>query len=308
MVLKNHKIAIIIPCFNEATTIAKVVKDFREAVPQADIYVIDNNSTDGTGDVARGVGVEVLREPMQGKGYALRRAFEEIDADLYIMVDGDDTYPAEDVYRLLEPIITHSADMVVGTRLSMFDDGSFRSFHKFGNVVISFLINMLFNVRLTDVLSGYRAFSRKFVKSVPLTSKGFEVETELTLLAADGDFTIVEIPIHYRKRPSGSSSKLNTWKDGMLILFTILNILRDYRPLAFFFSSAFCFLTAGLFVGVPVIVEFMRTGYITKVPSAILAAALELLAFQMVGVGLTLDTIARMRRMQLFLWRKYGGR
>ncbi len=297
-------IAIIIPCYNEELTIKEVIKGFKKVAPSASIYVIDNNSSDKTADIAFSQGAIVIREPMQGKGYAVRRAFNEIEADIYVMVDGDATYSPDALHKLLLPVLNKDADMVVATRLEECADSSFRKFHRFGNRLITGIINLLFNAGLTDVLSGYRVFSRKFVKAIPLISKGFEVETELTLHAVDGDFLIKEIPVPYSTRPSGSSSKLNTWKDGFIILFTIISIFKDYRPLLFFSLLSLLFLIAGLLIGIPVLLEFKKTHYITKVPSAILASALEILSFQMIGVGFILDTMARIRRGQLEIWKK----
>lgn len=298
------KIAIVVPCYNEAVTIGQVIEAFKEILPEADLFVIDNNSSDETAQIAKNAGAIVIHESMQGKGFAIRRAFNNIDADIYVLVDGDDTYPAQELPILIEPVVNSSADMVVGVRLHNYEDSSFKKFHKFGNFLITRFINFLFKVKLTDVLSGYRVLSRNFVKTVPLTSKGFELETELTLTAVDGDFRIVEIPIYYRKRPPGSHSKLNTLKDGLLILITILSILKDYRPLLFFSFLSLFFMLSGLAIGIPVLVEFARTGFISKIPSAVLAASLEILSFQMIGVGLVLDTIARLRRATIEIWKK----
>lgn len=300
--IKEPKVAVLIPCYNEAVTIAGVIADFRGALPQAGIYVCDNNSTDGTGPIAAQAGALVLNESRQGKGYAVRRLLNEVEADFYLLVDGDGTYPAATAAQLLKPVLTGQAHMVVGTRLAEHSPGAFRGMHKFGNRLITGTINLLFKSRLADVLSGYRVLTRSSVKAIPLVSKGFEIETELTLAALDFDLTVTEVPIPYGSRPKGSPSKLNTWRDGMLILRTISNIFRDYRPLLFFGTLAAILIVSGLVLGVPVIMEFLRTGLVPRLPTAVLAASLELLAFQLIGVGLVLDTMARQRRYLQQIW------
>ena len=293
---KDIDIAVLIPCYNEASTISNVVADFKAALPEARIYVYDNYPTDATGRIAKDAGAIVGHEQRQGKGYVVRRMFQEIDADYYVLVDGDGTYPASKARRLLEPALNGKAHMVVGTRLEAHEKGSFRSMHKFGNNLITKIINILFGTRLTDILSGYRVLSKSLAKGLPLISKGFEIETEMTLNALDAGLNIVEIPIPYGSRPDGSYSKLSTYRDGLLILATILTIFKDYRPLLFFGFLFLVLLIAGLSLGVPVVIEYARTGLVKRFPTAILAASLELLAFQMIGVGLVLDTMARHRR------------
>ncbi len=284
-------IAVLIPCYNEAITIRKVVEDFRRALPEADIYVCDNNSTDGTGDIAAEAGAVVLREPRQGKGYAVRTLFERVEADLYVMTDGDDTYPANEVGRLIEHVRVLRFDMCVGNRLERYGSGSFRSFHVLGNRLICSLINMLFKARLTDILSGYRCFTNKFVKSIPLLKSGFEVETELTLQALDKGFSIAEVGVHYGERPEGSESKLNTWQDGIIIGQTIFRMLKDYRPMFFFSILAFFFLTVGAVTGLIVVDEFMRTGLVRRLPMAVFSVGSVISGIISLAAGIILDTV-----------------
>lgn len=296
--MNSHQVAVIIPCYNEEVTIGQLVKDFKAELPKADIYVYDNNSTDDTAVRAKEAGAIVRKEARKGKGNVVKKMFYDIDADYYVMVDGDRTYLASEVHKLLQPVINGEADMVVGTRLGEYSDKAFRKFHKFGNGLITALINLFFKANLKDVLSGYRVFNRKFVDTIPVISKGFEVETELTINALDYSMELLEVPIKYLDRPDNNPSKLNTLKDGFLILFTIVTIFKDFRPLLFFFIISSGFAVLGLLVGTPVIIEFINTGLVYKVPSAILAAALELLSVQFIGLGLVLDTIARNRRSQ----------
>lgn len=302
--MENEKVAVLIPCFNEALTIGKVVKDFRDALPGATIYVYDNNSNDGTGDAAREAGAIVRKEYRQGKGNVVRTMFREVDAHIYLMVDGDDTYPAGDGRGLLEPVVAGEADMVVGTRMVRYTDKAFRRFHVFGNNLVVALINILFRSSIHDCLSGYRAFSRTFVKTIPVISSGFEIETEMTTHALDKGFAIREVPIDYGKRPEGSASKLNTIKDGMLILKTVFRLFKDYRPLAFFSAISAVLFAAGLGSGIPVILEFLDTGLVPRFPTAILASALVVLSVLMFSVGLILDTIVRHQRESYELWVK----
>lgn len=292
------RIAVLIPCYNEARTIGKVVHDFRRELPTADVYVYDNNSTDDTKIVALRAGAIVRSERKQGKGNVVRSMFRTIEADIYIMIDGDDTYPAEAVHELLHPVLTGEADMVIGDRLS---NGSYvsenkRPFHHLGNRTVRGLINWLFNTKLQDIMTGYRVFSRTFVKNIVVMSEGFEIETEMTLSALDKQFRIVEVPIDYRDRPEGSESKLNTFRDGMRVLKTVFWIFKDYRPLLFFSSLALLFFLCGLAVGAPVIIEYISAHYIWKVPSAILAVGLMVLASISLTSGLILDTIVRHHR------------
>ncbi|GMA60287.1 glycosyltransferase family 2 protein [Alicyclobacillus fastidiosus] len=292
------RIAVLLPCYNEELTIGKVIADFQRELPDATIYVYDNNSKDKTAQIAREAGAVVRREIRQGKGNVVRSMFRDIDADVYVMADGDDTYPAEFVHNLMQPVIDDEADMVIGDRHS---DGSYgsenkRPFHNFGNHFVKGLINRLFRSGLRDIMTGYRVFNRRFAKTMPVKSEGFEIETEMTLHALDKRFRIVEIPIAYRDRPPGSESKLNTFSDGIRVLKTVFWIFKDYKPLAFFSIIALVLFILGLLVGIPVITEFFASGRIAKMPSAILAVGLMVLATNSLTCGFILDTIVRNHR------------
>lgn len=293
-----EKIAVLIPCYNEELTIEKVIKDFKKELPDADIYVYDNNSKDKTYEIAKNAGAIVRRENRQGKGNVVRTMFREIDADIYVMVDGDDTYPAEFVHQLIEPVRNNETDMAIGDRLS---NGTYqqqikKNFHEFGNNLVRKSINILFNNKLKDIMTGYRVFSRMFVKNMPVMSPKFELETEMTLFALDKKFRIKEIPIVFRERPDGSESKIDTVSDGMKVIKTIIKMFKDHKPLKFFTILFLVFFILGLIVGVPVIVEFYKTGYITKMPSAVLATGLVTLAVIMEQCGLILNTIVKQHR------------
>jgi glycosyltransferase involved in cell wall biosynthesis len=305
--LTNFRIAILIPCYNESATIAKVISDFRNILSDADIYVCDNDSNDGTAQIAEAAGATVMYESRKGKGYAVRRLLHEVEADFFILVDGDSTYPAVELPNLLSEIIEKKAFMVVGVRRAIDPKGSYRPLHQLGNKLITKAINLLFNTNLTDVLSGYRVLTRNYAKVVPFLSKGFEIETEMTLQALELDLHISEMPILYGSRPQQSMSKLNTYRDGLLIFRTIFSILRDCRPMLFFGTVSLILIIAGLLLGVPVIIDFYKTGMVGRFPTAILSASLELLAFQMIGVGLVLDTMARQRRFFQQFWLKHFG-
>ena len=257
----KSSVAVIIPCYNEALTIAKVVDDFKRVLPDASIYVYDNNSTDGTGDIAREHGAQVRVERRQGKGNVVRQMMRDIDADYYIMVDGDDTYPAEAAPELLAPLMNDEADMVVGDRLSngTYGEENDRAFHGFGNNLVRFLIKAIYGFEFSDVMTGYRAYNEVFAKSMPVLSPGFEIETELSIHAVDKRWRIAEVPIDYRDRPEGSESKLNTFSDGMKVLMMILSLFKDYRPLALFSLLGLLLCVVGLLFGVPVIWEFAHT-------------------------------------------------
>jgi len=297
----NPKIAVLLPCYNEEITIAKVVRDFRAALPEAEIHVFDNNSSDGTKAQALAAGAAVHFVACQGKGWAVRSMFRDVDADLYIMADGDDTYPADRVRDLISPVLVDSVDMVVGTRLQDYDDHAFRRLHKFGNNLVLHSINTLFGSKLSDVLSGYRVFSRRFVKTMPVLSHGFEIETELTLHALENGLAIKEIPIPYGKRPDGSFSKLNTFSDGWRVLRTILWIFKDYRPLVFFSALSGIFLLLGAIFGGVVISEFFATAKVTHPSTAVLAAALCTISVFSLMIGLILDTVNRRGKEQYIL-------
>ncbi len=298
----KNSIAVLIPCFNEETTIASVVKEFRQQLPGAEIYVYDNNSTDKTVEEALSSGAKIGYEYKQGKGNVVQTMFREVKADIYIMVDGDSTYPAKRVRDLIDPVIRGEADMTVGTRLDRHEEESFRIFHKFGNELIRKTINFLFGTKLRDVLSGYRCFNSRFVDNIPILSSGFEVETELTLQALDKNFVIKEIPVDYTSRPEGSHSKLNTYLDGILILKTIMWIFKDYRPLKFFTSLGIINLLFGFILGSIPVSEFIRTGKVTHPSTAVLATGLVLVSLISFAIGLILDTVNRRHRelYQLF--------
>lgn len=299
------KIAILIPCYNESLTIEKVIKDFRRELPDSDIYVYDNNSTDNTGELAQRAGAIVRKEPRQGKGYVVRQMFFDVDADYYIMVDGDDTYPAEAVHSLLAPLIAKTADMTIGDRLSngtYFEENK-RKFHGFGNNLVKHAINGLYDGHVNDVMTGYRGFSRLFVKSVPIISKGFQIETELTIHAMDKRFRMIEIPIDYRDRPEDSFSKLNTFTDGIKVIGTIIQMVKDSRPMLFFGVISGLFFILGFLIGIPVIAEFFETGYITKIPSAILATGMMMFGLMLFIAGTILSTVIKQdcKNYELFL-------
>lgn len=298
------QIAVILPAYNEEKTIAATINDFSAVLPEAEIWIINNRSEDQTESFAK---EELLRlnckggiinEPRKGKGNAVRRAFQKIDADIYILSDADTTYPAADVHKLLEPIILNEADMAVGDRHS---EGHYakenkRELHNFGNRLVRHLVNKLFQANLTDILSGYRVFNRYFVKNYPILAEGFEIETEMTLHALDKRFRIIEIPINYKDRPAGSSSKLNTFSDGLKVLQTISKILRYYRPLLFFGTIASLIFVIGLCTGIPVLRDWISHHYIYHVPLAILATGLEIIAFVFFTIGLILDSITHLEK------------
>lgn len=294
------QVAILIPCYNEEQTIGKVITDFKRELPQAQIYVYDNNSKDRTSEVAREHGAIVKFEPRQGKGNVVRSMFREIDADVYVMVDGDDTYPAEYVHEVMKPIIEGTANLVIGDRLT---NGTYyqenkRQFHGFGNQLVKNLINKLYKSNITDIMTGYRAFDKLFVKSMPITSPGFEIETEMSIHALDKKFLIKEVAIDYRDRPEGSESKLNTISDGIKVLRMIFTLFKDYKPMLFFSVWSILFLLLGLIVGSPVLYEYFQTSFITKVPSAILAVGFVLSSMLSFACGMILDTVAGTHRKQ----------
>lgn len=288
----KEKIAVLIPCYNEELTIEKVIKDFRKELPDADIYVYNNNSKDKTAEIAKRNGAIVRNEYRQGKGNVVRSMFRDIDADIYVMVDGDDTYPANEVHKLIEPIRNKEADMVIGDRLTngTYQHENKRHFHEFGNNLVKKSINVLFKTNLKDIMTGYRVFNKIFVKNMPVMSPKFEIETEMSLHALDKKFIIKEIPIVYRDRPEGSESKLNTISDGIKVVKTIIKMFKDFKPRQFFWVIALIFVILGCLVGVPVIVEFAKTGYITKMPSAVLATGIMIFAMIIAQCGVILDT------------------
>ena len=289
MANKKEKIAVLIPCYNEQLTVEKVVNDFKRELPKADIFVYDNNSKDKTAELAKKAGAIVVPEFNQGKGNVVRSMFRDIDADIYVLVDGDDTYPADEVEKLIEGV-RNGYDMVIGDRLSStYYTENKRPFHNFGNDLVRWLINRIFRNNIKDIMTGYRAFSKKFVKTNAIMSPGFQIETELTISALEYRYNIKSIPIQYRDRPEGSSSKLNTVSDGIKVLLTLFDLAKDYRPLWFFSIISLVFFLFSLSIGIPVIYEFKTTHYITKLPSAVLASSLMIITFLLIELGLILD-------------------
>jgi glycosyltransferase involved in cell wall biosynthesis len=303
--VRDQTIAVVIPAYNEETTIAEVLEDFCRELPDAELIVVDNASTDKTRHVATealqrlGCAGRLIQESQRGKGNAIRRAFAEADADIVVMVDADSTYPASDVHRMIAPIMSSQADMVVGDRQAegRYRQENKRPFHGPGNALVRSTINWLFRAELNDVLSGFRAFSRTFIENFPVMSTGFEIETEITLHALDKRFRIKELPIAYRDRPEGSVSKLNTFSDGLRVIRTILNIFRCYRPMGFFGSLSVLLALSSLLVGSRVIVEYLLYRYVYAIPSAILATGLMLLSVLCVSLGLILDTVVRLHHV-----------
>ena len=287
------KIAVLIPCYNEELTVGQVVRDFRKQLPEADIYVFDNNSTDRTVEVAREAGARIAFERRQGKGYVVQTMFRDVDADIYIMVDGDDTYPAAEVHKLIALVEAGEADVSVGSRLTNVSQSEFRALNRLGNRFFLNIINLIFRVKLSDILSGYRVLNRRFVKNIPLFGGGFETETELTIKALAHGYRIVELPIDLKARPAGSFSKIRIMQDGLLILNSILTLFRDYKPLTFFGAIGLSLILMALVPGTVVIVEFIRTGLVPRLPSAVLAVGLMLSGMLAMVVGLILHTIAR---------------
>jgi glycosyltransferase involved in cell wall biosynthesis len=292
---RRRRTVVLIPCFNEAPTVAQVIADFRAAVSDADIYVYDNNSTDRTIEIARQSGAIVGREPRRGKGHVVRRMFRDIDADVYVLVDGDATYDAPSACRLIAELVAGRYDMVVGARVSQ-GQTVYRRGHRFGNWLLTGFVAGIFGTDLRDMLSGYRVFSRRFVKSFPALSSGFEIETELTIHALELELPIVEIDTLYFARPVGSSSKLNTWRDGVRIMFTILQLYRSERPLPFFAIVGALSAILSVALAIPIFITFLTTGLVPRIPTAILSTGLMILAFLSIAVGFVLDTVTRGRR------------
>jgi glycosyltransferase involved in cell wall biosynthesis len=289
------KIAVLVLCYNEEVAIAKVVKDFRAALLGAAIVVYDNNSTDRTAQVARTAGAEVFQEKHQGKGFVVRRMFSDVEADIYVLVDGDATYDAPSAKRMIDRLLTDRLDMVVGSRVDC-KKAAYRAGHRTGNRMLTALIADTFGPTFNDILSGYRVFSRRFVKSFPLLSAGFEIEAELTIHALELELAVAEIDTPYYARPEGSASKLNTWRDGFRILMTIIRLYRAERPLAFFTGIGIALGIASIGFAIPIFVTYMQTGLVPRLPTAILSTGLMLLAFLPIAVGLVLDTVTRGRR------------
>ena len=291
------KIAVLIPCYNESLTIKKVIEDYRQALPEAKIYVYDNNSNDGTDQIAREMGAEVRYEYRQGKGTVIRSMFRDIEAECYLMIDGDDTYPAESARKMTDLVLDKGIDMVIGDRLSStyFTENK-RLFHNSGNKAVRGLINKLFKSDVKDIMTGYRAFSRLFVKSFPVLSKGFEIETEMTIHALDKNFMIEEVAVSYRDRPQGSVSKLNTVSDGVKVLKTIADLFRDYKPLLFFsIISLICiFFAAALFV--PVLIEYFKSGLVLRFPTLIVSGVFAIIGILLWICGLILHVTVKKHR------------
>jgi glycosyltransferase involved in cell wall biosynthesis len=306
-------VAVLIPCYNEEPTVARVVARFREELPLARVYVFDNNSTDATAAEAGRAGAFVFTERRQGKGYVVQSMFRQVDADFYVMVDGDDTYPPEAVHALLAPVVGGEADMSVGSRLHAASQSQFKRRNRLANRLVRSTLNFIFRVRLTDILSGYRAFNREFVKGLPLFGGGFEIETELTIKAVERGFRLVEVPVNLTHRPEGSHSKIQFLRDGFLILHTTLALFRDYKPLTFFGGIGLALVLLALVPGTIVVIEFLRTGLVPRLPSAVLAVGLVLCGLLSLTAGLILHSIARRSQefeyqMQVLADELRGGR
>ncbi len=291
------KIAVLIPCYNESATIEKVVTDFKKALPGAVIYVYDNNSTDGTDEIARRAGAVVRYEYQQGKGNVIRRMFRDVDAECYIMTDGDDTYPAENAPEMVAKVLERKADMVVGDRLSStyFTENK-RPFHNFGNSLVRRSINVLFRTDIKDIMTGYRAFSYQFVKSFPVLSKGFEIETEMSIHAADKNMFVENVVIGYRDRPEGSVSKLNTYSDGFKVIMTIINLFRTYKPMGFFGIIAAILAILSIAFAIPVFSEYRSTGLVGHFPTLIVCGFTMMGALQAFFAGMILNTVGKKNR------------
>lgn len=298
------KIAVLIPCYNEAKTIERVVKDYKKALPKAEIYVYDNNSTDGTGDLAEKAGAIVKVERRQGKGNVVRSMFRDIEADCYLMIDGDGTYPADAAKEMCRRVLENGADMVVGDRLSStyFQENK-RPFHNFGNRLVRGLINFIFRSNIRDIMTGYRAFSRDFVKTFPVLSKGFEIETEMTIHALDKNFYIEEMPVNYKDREAGSESKLNTFSDGFKVLMTIARLFEEYRPMLFFGLFGLVFFALSLAFGIPVFRDYFETGLVERFPTLIFAGFLLMISAFSFVCGIILKVVVQKHRQmfELFL-------
>lgn len=292
-----NRIAVLIPCYNESQTIAKVVRDYKEALPEAVIYVYDNNSTDDSATIAKEAGAVVRHEYKQGKGNVMRRMFMEIDADCYLMVDGDDTYPADNAREMINAVLDRKADMVIGDRLSStyFTENK-RLFHNFGNSIVKKSINVLFHSDITDIMTGYRAFSYRFVKTFPVLSEGFEIETEMTIHAIDKNMEIENVVVQYRDRPEGSESKLDTVGDGIRVLFTIINFYRIYKPLQFFAGMALLLDIIAFIFFAPVFADFLRTHTVSKIPTLVVCGFVFLASIQSFFSGMILNSLKQKER------------
>ena len=306
------KIAVLIPCYNEEKTIGKVVRDAKAALPESTIYVYDNNSTDRTVEIAKEAGAVIKHEYMQGKGNVIRRMFREIDAESYIMVDGDDTYPMEFAGEMVDKVLNHNADMVVGDRLSStyFTENK-RPFHNFGNSIVRGSINQLFGCDIKDIMTGFRAFSYQFVKTFPVMSKGFEIETEMTIHAVSNNMQVENVIVEYRDRPEGSESKLNTYSDGIKVIMTIIRLYREYKPFGFFGILSLLLMAVSVGFFVPVLFDYMHTGLVAKFPTLIVCGFVALAAVQSFFSGMILQNIAQKNRKEFemdlnMLYRHFG--
>lgn len=292
-----NKIAVLIPCYNESQTIEKVIQDYKDVLPEAEIYVYDNNSKDGTAEIAERAGAIVRYEYRQGKGNVIRSMFRDIEADCYIMIDGDDTYPAEHARKIADLVLNKGVDMVIGDRLSStyFEENK-RLFHNFGNKMVRLLINKLFKSNVRDIMTGYRGFSRQFVKTFPVLSKGFEIETEMTIHSLDKNFLLEEIPVQYRDRPEGSVSKLNTFSDGFKVLHTIATLFKEYKPFVFFSTISVFLWMFSIILFIPIFTEYLETGLVLKFPTLIVAGVIATIALLMWTSGIILQVIAKKHR------------
>ena len=299
------KIAVLIPCYNESRTVAKVVSDFRSALPDAIVYVYDNNSTDGTDELARAAGAVVRYERQQGKGNVIRRMFAEIDARCYVLADGDDTYPAEAAAEMAAMILDQKVDMVVGDRLSStYYEENKRRFHNAGNSLVRWSINTLFGCNIRDIMTGYRAFSYRFVKTFPVLSKGFEIETEMTIHAVDKNMAVQNLVVDYRNRPVGSESKLDTWSDGFKVLMMIFRLYRTYCPAAFFGVLAVVLSVLSIANFIPVMVTYFKTGLVPRIPTLIVCMFVMVAAIQSFFSGLIMQMVYTKNRQDFEMWLK----
>nr|WP_137046784.1 glycosyltransferase family 2 protein [Pseudolabrys sp. FHR47] len=289
------RVAVLVPCYNEAAAVAKVVADFRAALPDAVIYVFDNNSSDDTAALARAAGAVVRKEMHQGKGFVVRRMFSDVEADIYVLVDGDATYDAPSAPKMIDLLLRDHLDMVVGQRVDQ-EVAAYRAGHRTGNWLLTTFVATVFGPTFNDMLSGYRVFSRRFVKSFPMLSGGFEIETELTVHALELGLAAAEVKTPYYARPEGSASKLNTWRDGFRILWTIVQLYRSERPFSFFGAAGAVLALISIALAIPIVITFLETHLVPRLPTAILAMGLMLLAFLSIAVGLVLDTVSRGRR------------
>lgn len=289
----TKRIAILIPCLNEEQTIGKVLDDFRKELPEAELFVFDNCCTDNTAEIARKHGANVIREPRQGKGFVIESMFRRVKADCYVMVDGDDTYPAEKVHELLKPVVSGDADMVIGARLSHYTKGSFPPLHVAGNNLVRWIVNRIFRTNLLDIFSGYRVFNERICQCIPVESSGFEIETEITIQMLYYKLKIVEIQVPYRRRPDGSESKLNTFRDGFRVVWEIFTLFRSFKPLSFFGGIGILLFTLAVLAGIPPVLGFIASGYtaVERFPLAILATGLMILSFSSTFLGIMLHEI-----------------